>query len=101
MRGRACNCYGAWVIALNHLTAYEDMVDALTKYLGVVADHFKSGLGSALVDAYKLGSLAHGGFSEIYSDIDLGLLLDCVEAPAEMADWIAEAKSLNAEHGKK
>jgi hypothetical protein len=76
-------------------------VDALTKYLGIVADHFKSHLGLALVDAYKLGSLAHGGFSEIYSDIDVGLLLDCAAAPAEIAEWIAEAKTLDVEHGKK
>ena len=42
-----------------------------------VAEHFKARLSASLVEAYKLGSLAHGGFSNIYSDIDVGLLLNC------------------------
>ena len=66
-----------------------------------VADYFQAKLGSALVDAYKLGSLAHGGFSNIYSDIDVGLLLNCSEPPAKMAEIIAEAKTLDVEYGKK
>ena len=70
-------------------------------YVGRVAEFFHSQLGPSLVDAYKLGSLAHGGFSAIYSDIDVGLLLNCVEAPPTMAGWIAEAKTLDAELGKK
>jgi len=73
----------------------------LLKYLDRVAKHFKSKLGSNLVEAYKLGSLAHGGFSAIYSDIDVGLLLDCSEAPAAMNKLIAEAKALDLEYGKK
>lgn len=70
-------------------------------YVSRVAEDFQSKLGATLVDAYKLGSLAHGGFSNIYSDIDVGLLLNCAEAPPEMAGWIADAKSLDAEYGKK
>jgi len=66
-----------------------------------VAEYFKAQFGPSLVDAYKLGSLAHGGFSNIYSDIDVGLLLNCTEAPARMAESIAEAKTLDAEYGKK
>src|SRR5947208_10572882 len=31
--------------------------------------------GSRLVGAYALGSLAHGGFSALVSDVDLGLIL--------------------------
>jgi predicted nucleotidyltransferase len=33
-------------------------------------------LGERLVAAYALGTLAHGGFSELVSDIDLGLILE-------------------------
>jgi hypothetical protein len=66
-----------------------------------VAEYFQAKLGSSLVDAYKLGSLAHGGFSNIYSDIDVGLLLNCPEAPARMAELIADAKTLDAEYGRK
>ena len=65
-----------------------------------VAGYFKARLGVSLVEAYKLGSLAHGGFSNIYSDIDVGLLLSCNEPPAKMPALIAEAKTLDDEYGK-
>ena len=73
----------------------------IDKFVATVAEFFQAKLGAALVDAYKLGSLAHGGFSNIYSDIDAGLLLNCTEAPARMAELIAEAKTLDAQYGKK
>ncbi len=71
-------------------------------YVTRVAKYFQSKLGASLVDAYKLGSLAHGGYSALYSDIDVGLLLNCPEAPAQMAEWIAAAKTLDSsEYGRK
>ena len=73
----------------------------IDQFVAGVARHFESRLGASLVDAYKLGSLAHGGFSKVYSDIDMGLLLTCAEAPARMVEWIAEAKLLDTEYGKK
>jgi predicted nucleotidyltransferase len=39
--------------------------------------------GERLVAAYALGSLAHGGFSALVSDIDLGLILADPLAPAD------------------
>lgn len=66
-----------------------------------VAEFFQAQLGASVVDAYKLGSLAHGGFSNAYSDIDVGLLLNCADAPVRMAELIVEAKTLDAEYGKK
>jgi hypothetical protein len=42
---------------------------------------YEAVLGARLLAAYALGSLAHGGFSPLVSDIDLGLVLaDPVEA---------------------
>lgn len=73
----------------------------IDRYLARVAEYFQAKLNGSLVDAYKLGSLAHGGFSNIYSDIDVGLLLSCTVPPPEMAGWIADVKSLDAEYGKK
>jgi hypothetical protein len=73
----------------------------IDRYVRSVADFFNARLGSALVEAYKLGSLAHGGFSAIYSDIDVGLLLQCSEPPAVMAEAIAAAKDLHSQYGKK
>lgn len=73
----------------------------LENFVQTVAVHFNEKLGAVLVEAYKLGSLAHGGFSEIYSDIDLGLLLSCREPPPGMSELIAGAKALHPEYGKK
>ncbi len=69
-------------------------------YVRDVASHFESQLGSSLVEVYRLGSLAHGGFSSIYSDIDVGILLSCARSPAGIDTWIADAKKLNPEYGK-
>src|SRR4030095_5647343 len=76
-------------------------MDPLLRFVDRVAEYFQSKLGPELVEVYKLGSLAHGGFSQIYSDIDIGLLLNCDEPPSRMGDLIAEAKTLDAEYGKK
>jgi hypothetical protein len=74
---------------------------AVSDYVARVADYFQSALPGSLVEAYKLGSLAHGGFSNMYSDIDVGLLLNSVKPPTEMSALIADAKTLDQEHGKK
>ena len=70
-------------------------------YVGRIAENFKVRLGPSLVEVYKIGSLAHGGFSQIYSDIDVGLILDCLNPPADMDQLVAEAKALDGEYGKK
>jgi len=36
---------------------------------------YEAALGSRLIAGYALGSLAHGGFSPLVSDVDLGLVL--------------------------
>ena len=36
---------------------------------------YQAALGSRLIAGYALGSLAHGGFSPLVSDVDLGLIL--------------------------
>ncbi len=37
---------------------------------------YRAALGSRLIAGYALGSLAHGGFSPLVSDVDLGLVLN-------------------------
>ncbi len=73
----------------------------IEKFVARVAEYFRFRLEPSLVDVYKMGSLAHGGFSAIYSDIDVGVILDCRNPPGEMVEWIASAKQLDAELGKK
>ena len=76
-------------------------MNEIDDFVACVAGFFQAKLCSSLVEAYKLGSLAHGGFSAVYSDIDVGLLLNCAEAPVAMAEWTAEAKTLDSVYGKK
>lgn len=53
--------------------------------------------GERLLAAYALGSLAHGGFSALVSDVDLGLLLRDPLAPdgdaARLADLAAQVRA--------
>lgn len=60
--------------------------------LSEAVDAYRAALGDRLIAAYALGSLAHGGFSTLVSDVDLGLMLadpvqsqdgDAIEAIAE------------------
>ncbi len=60
--------------------------------LSEAVDAYRAALGDRFVAAYALGSLAHGGFSALVSDVDLGLILadpvqsldgDTIEAIAE------------------
>jgi hypothetical protein len=48
---------------------------------------FARALGDRLIAAFALGSLAHGGFSELVSDVDIGLVLS-EEAGVSDADVI-------------
>jgi hypothetical protein len=43
--------------------------------LGRAVSAYQAALGSRLIAGYALGSLAHGGFSPLVSDVDLGLVL--------------------------
>jgi len=43
--------------------------------LAEAVEVYREALGDRLVGAYALGSLAHGGFSPLVSDVDLGLVL--------------------------
>lgn len=76
-------------------------MDEIAGFVDRISRHFQARLGSSLTEVYKLGSLAHGGFSSIYSDIDVGLLLNCAQPPAHMAALVEGAKTMHADFGKK
>jgi hypothetical protein len=76
-------------------------MQAILDYVHCVAETFSSQLRSSLVEAYRIGSPAHGGFSEIYSDLDVGLILSCPIPPADMDRMIAAAKALDDNYGRK
>jgi hypothetical protein len=60
-------------------------------------DAYRAALGDRLLAAYALGSLAHGGFSELVSDVDLGLIIG---DPPQPSDPDAIARVLEAERRK-
>jgi hypothetical protein len=65
--------------------------------LAEAVDAYRVALGDRLLAAYALGSLAHGGFSELVSDIDLGLILSDPPPPADDStiQVVAEAEKSN------
>jgi hypothetical protein len=61
-------------------------------------DAYRAALGDRLIAAYALGSLAHGGFSELVSDVDLGLILSDPPQPAD-ADAIQRVAESERDKG--
>jgi hypothetical protein len=58
-------------------------------------------LGERLLGVYAIGSLAHGGFSTRYSDIDVALIADDPEISQDLARLREQATALSAEHAPK
>ncbi len=54
-------------------------------------------LGPRLIGTYLIGSLAHGGFSRRYSDIDMAVIAEDGLGPAELAEMQGHAASLAPE----
>jgi len=57
---------------------------------------YRAVLGTRLVAAYALGSLAHGGFSPLVSDVDLGLVLTDPVEPSDPPTIGAVAEAVKA-----
>jgi hypothetical protein len=81
-----------------HRTTDESAQAAALDFARRIVPFWHAELGSELLGAYLIGSLAHGGFSRRYSDIDMALVteaglspqtLDCVRsrAAALSTDW--------------
>jgi hypothetical protein len=62
-------------------------------------DRYREALGERLVAAYALGSLAHGGFSPLVSDVDLALVLADPLEEADAAAIAAVADAVRAQGG--
>jgi predicted nucleotidyltransferase len=66
-----------------------------------VADYWQQALGERLLGFYLLGSLAHGGFSARYSDIDVGLVSIEGVSPIEIEAMRQHARKLSPELASK
>ena len=57
---------------------------------------YRAAFGARLLAAYALGSLAHGGFSPLVSDVDLGLIVADPVSPSDGATVQSVAEALKA-----
>jgi hypothetical protein len=57
---------------------------------------YRAALGSRLIAGYALGSLAHGGFSPLVSDVDLGLILADPVRPEDRTTIDTVSRSVRA-----
>jgi hypothetical protein len=67
------------------------------RVLAEASEAYRAVFGGRLLAAYALGSLAHGGFSELVSDVDLGLILS---DPLQRADQETIQAVADAEKSK-
>ena len=63
--------------------------------------HWQEALGTELLGAYLIGSLAHGGFSRRYSDIDVALVTTAGLSAQALDRLRSEALALSADWGPK
>jgi predicted nucleotidyltransferase len=69
--------------------------EAGERILAVATDAAREVLGARLSAVFALGSLAHGGFAPLASDIDLAVILD--DLPDDVAGQIAEVRRIATE----
>jgi hypothetical protein len=69
---------------------------AALAFADALASEYRTQLGERLIGAYLIGSLAHGGFSHRYSDIDLALVTEDGLDPAALATLRALAAEQDA-----
>jgi hypothetical protein len=63
--------------------------------------HWQAALGTELLGAYLIGSLAHAGFNRRYSDIDMALVTTTGLSPQALDRLRREAVALSADWGPK
>jgi predicted nucleotidyltransferase len=74
---------------------------AAVDFARCVTRFWQAALGSELLGAYLIGSLAHGGFSRRYSDIDIALVTEAGLSPQTLDRLRSEAAELSADWGPK
>jgi len=62
---------------------------------------WQAALGTELLGVYLIGSLAHGGFSRRYSDVDMAVVDETGLSPQQLDRVRGEAVALSAEWGPK
>lgn len=75
--------------------------DAAAEFARRLAPCWQAMLGNELLGVYLIGSLAHGGFSWRYSDIDMAVIAEAGLSGAAIDEVKREAAALSAEWGPK
>jgi predicted nucleotidyltransferase len=71
--------------------------NAARDFANTCATHWQTHLGDALLGVYLLGSLAHGGFSRRYSDIDVAVVTESGLTPADFDAMRTDAADVSVE----
>jgi len=79
------------------LQSNEAAEDAAREFTRAVCARWQSALGDGVLGIYCIGSLAHGGFSSRYSDIDMAAIVAEPLAPVALDGLRADAAQLSAE----
>jgi predicted nucleotidyltransferase len=74
---------------------------AAAVFARAVAARWQTALGGDLLGVYLIGSLAHGGFSRRYSDVDVAVVTERGLSQVALDGLHAEAVALSAEWGPK
>jgi hypothetical protein len=80
----------------------DDLAAAAARdFAGTLGAQWQSQLADEIIAVYLIGSLAHGGFSRRYSDIDLALITERGLEQAALHGLRAQALALSSELGPK
>jgi predicted nucleotidyltransferase len=80
-----------------HQTKDESGEAAAVDFASRITTLCQTALGSELLGVYLIGSLAHGGFSRRYSDVDMALVTEAGLSPQILDRVRNEAAALSAE----
>jgi predicted nucleotidyltransferase len=84
-----------------HRTTDEPARAAAVDFASGIVSFCQGALGGELLGAYLMGSLAHGGFSGRYSDIDIALVTEAGLSPQALDAVRSKAAALSADWGPK
>ena len=75
--------------------------NAATAFARQLVPRWQAALGGELLGVYLIGSLAHGGFSRRYSDVDMAVTAEAGLPPPVLERLRGEAVALSADWGPK
>jgi predicted nucleotidyltransferase len=86
---------------MTHVDANEQARAAATDFARRLVPSWCDALGSDLIGAYLIGSVAHAGFSARYSDVDVALVTEAGLSPNALDRIYGQAAALSPDWGPK